>query len=434
MTSSNYYIYVKYAESVVRDYLLLGLRFGRLVDGWVDCWFGDPALARQVAGEPAPEPARLAREAKELLAALASSGLPPDRRAFLAAQLRALRCAARKLAGDRIGFRAEVREYFDVAVEPSDLGRYAALHDELATLLPGRGPLRERLVAFRAASRLDARALGPAMRTVTDALRERFAAALDLPPGEHIHHEVEVDQPWNAFNRYQGGYRSTITLNADAGHWSSGLAIVASHEAYPGHHAERCLKERLLVRRRGQAEHAVVLVNTPQCLISEGMAEHGLAVLGDGWGSWIEGLLRPLGCHVDGVLAERVDRVMQRLTEVRQDAAIMLHDRGADPDDVAAFLSRWMLVDADAAGQALRFLADPLWRAYVTTYVEGRRLVGRWLAARPAGEPILARYRRLLTEPLLPATLRAELNRAELKQAGLNRAEPKPGAGLTATI
>jgi hypothetical protein len=397
------------AEEAVQRYLSLGLRFGRLIDGYVDSWFGDPALSRRVADEPEPDPADLVRQVDDVAATVAGSGLAADRKRFLAAQLRGMRCAARKLAGERIGFLTEVEEYFDVRIARSDLSRYAALHDELAGLLPGGGPLRERLVAFRSRARLSADVLGPAVAAVSAALRSRLSAGLGLPAGERIDYVIATDRPWNAFNEYLGGFRSRITINAGAGQWMSGLAIVVSHEAYPGHHAERCLKERDLVRGRGQAEHALALVNTAQCLVSEGTAELGLAVAGAGWGGWLEETLRPLGLRLDGALAERVDHIMWRLTEVRQDAAIMLHDRGAGRDEVVDFMSRWMLVDTGAAEQMLRFLADPLWRAYTTTYVEGRRLVERWLAARPSGQPVAERYQRLLTEPMLPATLRAEL-------------------------
>jgi hypothetical protein len=396
---------------VIREYLMLGLRFGRLVDGYVDSWFGDATLSRLVADEPLPEPADLIRQADTLADAVAGSALAEERKCFLTAQLRGLRCAARKLAGDRIGFLAEVEEYFDVRIGPSDLGRYAALHDELADLLPGPGPLHERLVEFRARARLPGDVLGPAIEAVSAALRSRLAADLSLPAAECIEYVIATDRPWNAFNEYLGGFRSRITVNADAGHWTSGLAIVVSHEAYPGHHAERCLKEQGLVRERGHDEHSIALVNTAQCLVSEGTGELGLAVVGAGWGTWLEDVLRPLGLRLDGPLAERVDGIMQRLTEVRQDAAIMLHDRGVAPHAVVDFMSRWMLVDTRSAERMLRFLADPLWRAYATTYVEGRRLVERWLDARPAGEPLARRYRQLLTEPLHPATLRAELGR-----------------------
>jgi len=97
------------------------------------------------------------------------------------------------------------------------------------------------------------------------------------------------------------------------------------------------------------------------------------------------------------------------LNRVRQDAAIMLHDRGADPDEVTGHLQRWALVSADRAAQQLRFLTDPLWRAYISTYVEGFDLLSSWLAARPAEQSVADRFVRLLDEPLTPAGITAEL-------------------------
>jgi hypothetical protein len=87
----------------------------------------------------------------------------------------------------------------------------------------------------------------------------------------------------------------------------------------------------------------------------------------------------------------------------------MLHDRGADPTEVVAYLQRWLLVPEPRARQMVRFLADPLWRAYTSTYVEGYRLLRSWLDARPSTQPLSRRYQRLLDEPLIPSVVRAEL-------------------------
>jgi hypothetical protein len=59
--------------------------------------------------------------------------------------------------------------------------------------------------------------------------------------------------------------------------------------------------------------------------------------------------------------------------------------------------------------QQLRFLTDPLWRAYISTYVEGYELLASWLAARPAEQTVADRFLRLLDEPLTPAGITAEL-------------------------
>ena len=55
------------------------------------------------------------------------------------------------------------------------------------------------------------------------------------------------------------------------------------------------------------------------------------------------------------------------------------------------------------------FLTHPLWRAYISTYVEGYDLLSRWLSARPADQPVADRFVRLLDEPLTPRAVAGEL-------------------------
>lgn len=393
---------------LVREYLLLGLRFDRLVDGFADAYTGDPALRRQVDDEPKPDPAALARRAGELRAEVPTSGLPEPRAQFLATHLTALECSGRVLAGQRVGFVAEVAAYFDVVIEPGDPETYHQAHAQIDRLLPGSGPLADRLAAYRARDEVPPHRLEVAVQALSSTLRDRVRAEFGLPPEETVHYEVVTDKPWSGFNYYLGNFRSRVAINADLGHRMGQLPHLVAHESYPGHHTEHCRKEAGLVRRRQQAEHTIFLVNTPQCLMAEGLADLGLpAAVGPGWGLWAAEILGDLGLRMDGELAERLEAAAAGLLGVRQDAALMLHDRGADQADVQAYLQRWLLVPQPRARQMVRFLADPLWRAYTTTYVEGYRLLRSWLDARPRTQPLSRRYLRLLDEPLIPSALRA---------------------------
>jgi hypothetical protein len=394
-------------ESVVDGYLLLGLRLGRLVDGFVDCWFGDPALASRVAAEPAANPADLAADADRLLAALPDAGLEPARRQFLAAQVTGLRCSARRLAGVATPFRSEIEAYFDVTVDAGDPDRFDAIHHEIREILPGPGDVGTRVARYHDRDRIPRERLGEALQAVSRALRDVTRERFGLPDGEVVVYEVVEDRPWNAFNRYHGDLRSVVTINADVAHGMSSLPRLATHEVYPGHHTEHCLKEIGLVRERGLAEQTIMLVNTPQCLVSEGVGELGMhALLGPGWGTWTQEVLGELGLTFDGEQAERLQPLLSRLRGARLDALVLMHDRGADPDHVAAYLQHRMLVDEQRARHMVRFLMDPLWRAYTVTLVEGTRLVGDWLDARPSTESVADRYQVLLREQFLPADLR----------------------------
>jgi hypothetical protein len=399
-------------NDLVREYLVLGLRFDRLVGGFVDAYTGDPALRRQVDNEPRPDPAMLARRAGELWAELPAAGLPEPRARFLDAHLVALECSGRVLAGQQVGFVAEVQAYFDVVIEPGDPDVYHQAHAEIGRLLPGTDPLAHRLAAHRARDQIPPERLKPAVQALSSALRDQVRGSVGLPPEETVRYEVVTDKPWSGFNYYLGDFRSRVAINADLGHRMANLPHLVAHESYPGHHTEHCRKEAGLVRTQRQAEQTIFLVNTPQCLMAEGMADLGLrAAVGPGWGRWAAEILGDLGLRMDGELAERLETAAAGLLGVRQDAALMLHDQGADPADVLAYLQRWLLITEPRARQTLRFLSDPLWRAYTTTYVEGYRLLRTWLDARPLAQSLDRRYLRLLDEPLIPSVVRAELAR-----------------------
>jgi hypothetical protein len=394
--------------SLVREYLLLGLRFDRIEEGYVDSFTGDPALRQLVAAEPRPDPADLARQAERLAAEVPSAGLEPERADYIAAHLRALACAGRKFAGEDVGFVDEVAAYFDVHISKGDPERYREAHRRLDEVLDGSGPLAERMQAYRAAEEIPPARLEEAIHAFSSALRDRVRAEYPLPDTETITYEVVTDKPWSGFNYYLGNYTSTVAVNADLKQQMSNLPRLVAHESYPGHHTEHCRKEAGLVERRGQAEQTIFLVNTPQCLMAEGLADLALyAAIGPEWGSWAAEIYADLGLRFDGERAQAVSEATAALADVRQDAALMLHDEHRDVDEVVEFLKRWLLVNDERARQMLRFLSSPLWRAYTSTYVEGYRLLREWLDARPDGVSLTQRFTTLLDEPLIPSSLRA---------------------------
>nr|WP_245548347.1 DUF885 domain-containing protein [Gordonia araii] len=395
-------------DEIVTEYLRIGLAFDLLEEGFVDAYTGDPALVAQVRDEPRPDPAVLARRAAALRDRL-PGGLPADRAEFLASHLRALECSARKFAGEDIGFVDEVRAYFDVDIAPQDPDVYRQAHRALADALgvaDDPATLRDAYRAYRKSTEIPADRLADCVDAFASALRDEVRKTVDLPVEETVDFEIVSDQPWSGFNYYLGGYRSRVAINTDVPQHLAALPHLVAHEAYPGHHTEHCRKEKLLVGG-GQREQTIFLVNTPQCLMAEGLADHALrAAMGPDWPLWAETIYADLGLRFDARKATAVGEATADLLAVRQDAALLLHDRGAGPDEVAAFLATWLLVGEDRARQMLRFLTSPLWRAYISTYVEGYRLLGEWL---DAGDDRPARFNRLLDEPLTPALLRAEL-------------------------
>ena len=203
------------------------------------------------------------------------------------------------MSGEPVGFVDEVAAYFQVDVALGDPAVYAAAHAELDALLPGGGTLAERYAAHRRREECPPDRLEAAVQALSSALRDRVRGRYGLPEVETVHYEVVTDQPWSGFNYYEGDYRSRVAINADLPHRLSQLPHLVAHESYPGHHTEHCRKERGLVERAGRIEHTVFLVNTPECLMAEGLADLGVqASIGEGWGPWAAEILGDLGLRL----------------------------------------------------------------------------------------------------------------------------------------
>jgi hypothetical protein len=395
------------AEGPVERYLALGLALGRHVEGLVDAYFGPPELARRAAAGPARPPRELDQELRRLLADLeVDDDLDPTRRHWLRAQVRGLHTSAARLAGEAIGYADEVEACYGVRPRMVDEETFAAAHRALDEVLPGSGPVRDRLIGWRENQAIPVDRIEAAVTSLADDLRERTARRFGLPEGEHVDFELVTDQPWSGFNYYLGGLRSRVAVNIDLPVLATGLAHLVAHEAYPGHHTEHARKEAGLVRRRGQQEETIFLVGTPQCLLAEGLADLAVEVAvspePEVQASLTAEHLQRLGVRFDAEVAGVVARASEGLLGVRGNAGLLLHERGLDPDEVADYVARWSLLPPARAKKAVAFQTDPTWRAYVTCYVEGLPLCRRFVAGDPA------RFERLLTEQLTPDQLVAD--------------------------
>ena len=386
---------------VIEEYLNLGLALGRHIEGFVDYYYGPPALAeRAAAGAPEP-PGALAERARRLLGELDAGGeVEADRRRWLAAQVRGLHTTARKLAGDDIGYLDEIEACYGVRPAPVDEDRLAEAHQRLERVLPGSGELAGRYTAWREAQVVPPEQLRPALDSLAEDFRSRTDRLFGLPEGERVDFELVDHRPWSGFNYYLGGLRSRVAINTDLPVLSLSVGHLVAHEAYPGHHTEHCRKEVGLVRRRRHLEESIGLVGVPQCLIAEGLADLGLEVLaGARPEPVIESHLKPLGVPYDAEMAATVTEAAELLGSVRGNAAIGIHEHGWSFDDAVAYTERWALTTRARASKSVEFLVDPTWRAYPFCYIDGLRLCRRFVAGDPA------RFERLITEQMVPGEL-----------------------------
>jgi hypothetical protein len=393
------------ADDLVTRYIELGLRLGRLLDGLVDAYYGPLELKQRVDNEPVPDPAKLVADARRLIADLdAGDGdLDAHRRVWIRGQTRGLLVTARRFAGEMIGFLDEVEQCYGVRPTHVDDDEIAAAHRRIDAVLPGSGPLGERLIAWREAQAIPVERLQPAIQSLADDFRERTDRLWGLPEGERIDFDLVKNEPWSGFNYYLGDLHSRVVINTDLPVLSTSLGHLVAHEAYPGHHTEHTRKEAGLVRRQGHVEETIFLVGTPQCLLAEGLADLGLEVIVPSRRhETVAEHLYPLGIRYDAEIASAVADAGELLgNAVRGNVALLLHVDGASEDDAVAYAERWGLLPRNRAQKVVEFQTDPTWRAYIFCYIDGLRLCRRYVAGDPA------RFERLITEALLPEDLAA---------------------------
>ena len=406
------------AAGVIERYLALGLAMNGHIDGFVDAYYGPPAVAARVEAEGVVPPAALLAEARALLVALddaeplgdPGAPAPPGaadhdgasaagRRHWLKAQVLGLLTTARMLSGEKIGYADEVEACYGVRPRRSTEEEFQAAHRPLDEVVPGSGPLAERYVAWRESQAVPVDELDAAIHSLADDLRERTATLFGLPDGERIEFELVTDQPWSGFNYYLGELHSRVAVErrppgaldlARPPRRARGLPR-SPHRAHPQGGRARAgppLLRGVDLPRRHAPVPARRGPRRPRPRGRDGppprtaVAEH----------------LRPLGIPYDPDVVAVVAEAGEALQAVRATAAFRLHEDGADPDAVADEVARFGLPPEARAEKTVEFLLDPVWRAYISCYVEGLPLCRRFVAGDPA------RFARLVTEQLRRAS------------------------------
>jgi hypothetical protein len=386
--------------SVPERYLLLGLRLGKHVDGLVDGYFGPPALQAVVDAEDLVPPVELIDEARSLKADLERESFDAQRHRWLAAQIEGLTCVAEMVAGVDVPWREAVRRCYGIDVEPTPEAQFEATHERLDAALPGDGPLADRLESWKRSQEIPGGQLLPAFDALVGELRPRARELARLPMGERIDATTVDGQPWSAYNWYLGDLKSRIEINTDLPLRSYVFALLVAHEAYPGHHTEHACKESRLVRELGRLESAILLIHTPECLVSEGIAMVAVEeALGDDWPARAAEILRPLDIPFDAEVARLVVDATHELSEVDVNVAFHASESGWSQDEAVDYHRRWALSPDERARKAVGFDTHPMWSIYVPTYSRGYDLVRAYAHSRPNG------FRSLLTEQVTAADL-----------------------------
>ena len=393
------------------EFVKLALAIDEHLPGYVDSYFGPDEWkyqAKQIGKLPladlTDQTARLAINISQ------TDGLDEQRRDFLARQVIAMEMSLRLLSGEKVSLAEEVRALYDVQPAWKDESYFEEAHKELDNILPAGNSLQERMQAWNRSLEISEEKVKELLPFIINRLRGLTQEKFGLPEGESFALEFVSNQPWTAYNWYLGSYRSRIDFNTDLPTRVSALAGLVAHEGYPGHHTELSIKEAKLIEQMNYYEHTVNLINSPSCVVSEGIATTALETILkeseiEDW--YREDILPRAGLpHIDSKRLMDISRATRKMAGLVGNAAFMLHDRNESETDIRLYLQKYGMDTEKEAEQSIKFISNPLYRSYIFTYHTGYELLEELFSQ--VNRDIY--FKRLLEEPVTPHQVREWIN------------------------
>lgn len=393
------------------DFVKIALAINEHLSGYVDSYFGPDEWMQQAKGVGKLPLHDLTEKVDHLANDIShTDGMDVQRKDFLARQVTAMQMSLRLLNGEKVSLAEEVHALYDVQPQWKDESNFEEAHRELDQVLPAGESLMERNEKWKKSLEISIEKVQELLPLITGKLRELTRKKFKLPEEESFVVEFVSNQPWGAYNWYLGGCRSRIDINTDLPSRISMLPELIAHEAYPGHHTELAIKEEKLIRQKKYHEHVLTLINSPSCVIAEGVATSALkTVLTDSeledW--YREEILPRAGLtDIDPKMILEINRAGHKMAGLWGNAAFMLHDQNKNTNEIRSYLQEYGLHTEKEAEQAIRFISNPLYRSYIFTYHVGYDLLEELFSHRDRDEY----FARLLEEPVTPSQVRQWIN------------------------
>ncbi|MFW9951587.1 MAG: hypothetical protein ACFFKA_15840, partial [Candidatus Thorarchaeota archaeon] len=260
-------------DDFAKKYISLGLRINKHINGYVEHYYGPRELKTKVNNERKSSPKKLLEDCNVLLNKIKNQGFEPRRQKFLQKNIEAMEIILRKLNGEHIPYLVQVEKLFDfkpILYRDDFFYNLTLKADELYN---GKGKLHDRIAKYSEKRMIPIKdIINHYIKTIHIA-RERTKQCFPklLPNNEKITISEVNNVSWLMYCWYQGNFFSKIEINVSKIHYWTNLLHFGCHEVYPGHHTERLLKEYYLFRNKGYFETSILLIYTPELVISEGM-------------------------------------------------------------------------------------------------------------------------------------------------------------------
>jgi hypothetical protein len=398
---------IKDDQRLDEEFVRLALAIDEHLPGYVDSYFGPNEWAQE-AQQAGKLPLTDLTDSADQLAmnVFQANGWDAQRKDFLAHQISAMQMSLRMLTGEKVSLAEEVQALYDIYPTWKDESNFLEAQKLFDQILPKGDSLKERLESWKNSLEIPIEKVRELLPFITERLRELAHEKFSLPEDESFVVEFVSNQPWGAYNWYLGGYKSRIDINTDLPTRVNGLAGLIAHEAYPGHHTELAIKEVKLIRQMNYREHLLTLINSPSCVIAEGIATTALKTVltDDELEDWYREEILPRAgmTHIDPKKIMEMSQAGQKLNGLWGNAAFMLHDQKKSTEEIISYLQKYEMSTEKEASKAIQFISNPLDRSYIFTYDAGHDLLEEWFSQGDRDKY----FARLLEEPVTPGLIR----------------------------
>ncbi|MFW9896125.1 MAG: hypothetical protein ACFFD7_10010 [Candidatus Thorarchaeota archaeon] len=392
-------------DDFAKSYINLGLRINKHINGYVEHYYGPSELKNAIERESMKSPRKLLNDCENLKLRLKDKGFEEKRHTFLSKNLDAIQTILRKLNGEKIQYLEMVEKLFDFKPKLYKDEFFYDLSSKAENLYKGKGSLCDRIKRYA-----DKRMIPPAV------IKNKYIDALGiarykttklfpnlLPDNEKVDVIEVKDQSWSMYCWYIGNFKSKIGINVEKVHYWTHLLETACHEVYPGHHTERLIKEKLLYLDKGYFESCILLIYTPEMVLSEGigiLAEKVLFNRTESTVIMMENFFpNPEKEDPLEVLVAQ-SKIREGFRRIESNLTYHKHVDNWSDERLVEYARTFKIIPEIGIKQMLELISDKLWAPYMLTY-QGERLISEKFGKRPAPKSFL----RLLSEQTLPSDL-----------------------------
>lgn len=392
-------------DDFAKDYYLLSLRINKHIDGYVEHYYGPSEFKKKVDIEELLSPKTLLKDYKNLFMKFQKQDFDKKRYNFLDKTLIAIETILRILSGEKIPYLEQTEKLFNFKPVLYDDAFFLSLTSKAEKLYKGEEKLSERIKRYARQRTVAADRykflFTKALRIVKQRTKELFPSM--LPNNENVEVLEVKDQSWPMYCWYKGSYASIIEINISTFHYWTHLLRLACHEGYPGHHTERSVRENLLFHKKGYFESSILLIYSPEIVISEGIGVLAESVLYDPTESariLLEDII-PTTEKEDSLkcIAEQSE-IRSGFGRFESNLAYHKHVHNWTDEKLIKYAKSFKVITDEGINGILKFISDKIWAPYALSY-QGERLITEKFGNRPSPED----FRRLICEQTLPSDL-----------------------------